>query len=95
LIGVIRFSRLVLVNGKCLLSADAYIRLHVDVIEQPQVCRQCICHVEIQQVSLLFDTVMMFYIKLSTLDSHPLILFFLFSFWVNPLSFYCCLHLAN
>lgn len=84
-------------KGKCLLSADAYVWLHVNVIEQLQVCRQCICHVEMQQVSLLFDsTVMMFYIKWSAFDSHPLsVLFFLFSFWVNPLSFYCCKHLAN
>lgn len=84
-------------KGKCFLSADACVWLHVDVIQQLQVCRHCICHVEMQQVSLLFDTtVMMFYIKWSTLDSHPLsVLFFLFSFWVNPLSFYCCKHLAN
>lgn len=75
-------------NGKCLLSADAYIWLHVDVIEQPQVCRQCICHVEMQQASLLFDTtVMMFYIKLSTLDSHPLSYSFYFHFGLTHFPF--------
>lgn len=57
----------------------------------------CIRFIKMQQLSLLFDiTVMMFYIKRSCILI-PNLLYpcSLFSFWVNPLSLYCCKHLAN